>query len=258
MADRKTIPGKFVWFELETNDTKRAQAFYGELLGWKTQAFPMGQFSYEMILAGETLDTMIGGYAPPKGDRSSAWIASVSVDDVDVAAKAAAANGGKVLEAPADVPTVGRSARIADPQGAEIHVFKSLRGDPPDGPADPGRFFWNELHTTDPVSAVAFYEKVVGYTHRSVDMGPGGTYHILSSGGVDRAGATNHLSPKLRPHWLPYVLVDDPDATLARAQKLGATLPMSPEDIPGVGRFGVIKDPTGAILALMKPLPRAT
>jgi len=256
MADRKTIPGKFVWFELETSDTKKAQGFYGELLGWKTQGFPMGGHTYEMILTGETLDTMIGGYAPPKGP-GSAWIASVSVDDVDRAAKAAAAAGGKVLDPPTDIPTVGRSARIADPQGAEINVFKSDRGDPPDGPASAGQFFWNELHTSAPEAALAFYEKVVGFAHRAVDMGPGGTYHILSSGGADRGGATGHPSEGRRPHWLAYVLVEDPDATLARAKKLGAIVRVGPEDIPGVGRFGVIEDPTGASLALMKPLPRA-
>jgi predicted enzyme related to lactoylglutathione lyase len=255
MADRKTIPGKFVWFELETKDTAKAKGFYGELLGWKAQAFPMGQVTYDMILAGESLDTMIGGYAPPKRD-GSAWVASVSVNDVDAAAKAALANGGKVLEAPADVPTVGRSARIADPQGAELHVFKSDRGDPPDGPVDPGRFFWNELHTSDPERAIAFYEKVVGFTHRSVEMPQSGAYHILSQGGVDRGGVTGHLRAGLRPHWLPYVLVDDPDATLARAKKLGATIEIGPADIPDTGRFGVIQDPTGAVLALMKPLPR--
>jgi hypothetical protein len=31
---------------------------------------------------------------------------------------------------------------------------------------------------------------------------------------------------------------------------------MNPEDIPGVGRFGVLQDPTGAVLAIAKPLPR--
>jgi hypothetical protein len=34
-----------------------------------------------------------------------------------------------------------------------------------------------------------------------------------------------------------------------------ATIPFGPEDIPGVGRFGVLEDPTGAVLAIMKPLP---
>lgn len=71
MSDRKSLPGKFVWFELVSKNAKRAQAFYGEVLGWKAQAFPMGDQSYEMIHAG---DTMIGGYTTPKSERQpSHW-----------------------------------------------------------------------------------------------------------------------------------------------------------------------------------------
>jgi predicted enzyme related to lactoylglutathione lyase len=257
MSDRKLLPGKFVWFELVSRDAKKAQAFYGEALGWKVAPFPMGDVTYEMILAGDTLDTMIGGYAAPKSDRQpSHWISYVSVEDVDAAAKSAAANGGKVVEAPFDAPGVGRMARIADPQGAELSLFKNATGDPADAPESPGpRFCWNELHTTDTTKAVSFYEKVVGFSHRSMDMGPGGIYHILSKGGVDRGGVTSHLPAGVPPHWLPYVAVDDVDATIARARKLGATIPVSPKDIPGVGRFGVMVDPTSAILAIIKPLP---
>ena len=109
MADRKPLPGKFVWFELVSRDAKRAQAFYGEVLGWRVEGFPMGDRTYEMIFAG---DTMIGGYAEPKSGRQrSHWISYVSVEDVDAAAQAAAANGGKVVEAPYDIPSVGRAAR---------------------------------------------------------------------------------------------------------------------------------------------------
>jgi predicted enzyme related to lactoylglutathione lyase len=255
--NRAPLPGKFVWFEHVSKDAKRAQGFYGEVLGWRVQAFPMGAFTYEMILTGEALDTMIGGYAAPKHERQpSHWISYVSVEDVDAAAKLATANGGKVLEAPYDTPEVGRMARIADPQGAELCLFKSINGDPPDTQGADRRFFWNELHTSDPQKALAFYEKVVGFSHRGMDMGPGGVYHIVSKGGVERGGVTHHLQSGAAPHWLPYVSVDDTDATIARAKKNGATIPMPPEDIPGVGRFGVLQDPTGALLAIMKPLPR--
>ena len=58
-----------------------------------------------------------------------------------------------------------------------------------------------------------------------------------------------------RPHWLPYVAVEDADATIARARKLGGTICFGPEDIPNVGRFGVLQDPTGAALAVLKPFP---
>jgi predicted enzyme related to lactoylglutathione lyase len=66
---------------------------------------------------------------------------------------------------------------------------------------------------------------------------------------------TGHLPAGKQPHWLPYVAVDDVDATIARARKLGALIPVVPEDIPGIGRFSVLEDPTGAVLAVMKPLP---
>jgi len=258
MSDRKPLPGKFVWFELVSADAKKAQPFYGEVLGWKVMPFPMGNFTYEMIATGDTPDTMIGGYAPPRKDRQpSHWISYVSVEDVDATAKAAIMNGGRVIEAPADIPGVGRTARIAGPDGAEFCLLKNATGDAPDQPtARPGSFFWNELHTSDPAKALAFLEKVVGFSHRSMDMGPSGTYHILSKGGVDRGGVTSHLPTGTPAHWLPYVASDDVDATVARAKRLGAKIPMPPEDIPGVGRFGVLQDPTGAVLAIMKPMPR--
>jgi predicted enzyme related to lactoylglutathione lyase len=126
----------------------------------------------------------------------------------------------------------------------------------PDTDATRGRFFWNELHTSDPTAALRFYEKVLGFSHRSVDMGPAGKYHILSRGGVDRGGVTSHLPAGAPPHWLPYVFVDNVDDAIARARKLGGKILTGAEDIPGIGRFGVLEDPTGAALAIMKPLPR--
>jgi predicted enzyme related to lactoylglutathione lyase len=63
------------------------------------------------------------------------------------------------------------------------------------------------------------------------------------------------LPPGVPPHWLPYVFVDDADATIAKAKKGGGTVQFGPENIPGIGRFGVIQDPTGAVIAVMKPRP---
>jgi hypothetical protein len=182
---------------------------------------------------------------------------------VDATTKAAAAEGGKVVEPPSDIPEVGRRARIADPLGAELCLFRGVKGDPPDpGMAHggfpsttAGHWLWNELHTTDPARALAFYEKVLGFSHRAMDMGRGRVYHIISKSGVDRGGVTGDLPRGVAPHWLPYVAVDDADATLTRAKKLGGRIHVDPEDIPGVGRFGVVEDPTGATLAVMKPQP---
>ena len=184
------------------------------------------------------------------------WIAYISVDDVDAAVAKASSLGGKVIEPPSDIPGVGRRARIADPQGAEICLLKNVAGDRPDVTKAPnGWFFWNELHTSDPTGAVAFYQAVIGYSHSTMDS-PAGAYHVVEMEGVGRGGVTGHLAPGAAPHWLPYVSVDDVDAAIARAKRLGARIPMPPEDIAGIGRLSVLQDPTGAVLAVMKPLPR--
>jgi predicted enzyme related to lactoylglutathione lyase len=78
-ADRKPLPGKFVWFEHVSRDAKKAQKFYGEVLGWKVE--PFGDSDYDMILAGDTLDTMIGGSTEAeKGRERPHRIVYVSVE----------------------------------------------------------------------------------------------------------------------------------------------------------------------------------
>lgn len=256
MSDTRLLPGKFVWFELLSHDAPRAQAFYAEVLGWKIRGCPIGDDSYNMIFTGDTPDTMIGGFGAPRGaGERSRWLSYVSVDDVDAAAKAALAGGGTVVDPPFDLPDIARCARITDPHGAELCLFRRVHGDPPDAPADlPGRIFWNELHTPDATRSLAFYEQVVGFSHHTMGDGPD-TYHILLRDGVARGGVTSHLPAGAPPHWLPYVEVQDADATLARARRHGATIAVDATDIPGIGRFGVFADPTGAVLAVMRSLP---
>jgi predicted enzyme related to lactoylglutathione lyase len=245
------LNGKFVWFELVSRDAKKAQAFYGEVFGWKVESYPMGTFTYEMIKAG---DGTVGGYATLTEGKPH-WLAHVSVADVDQAAKAAVAGGGKAIAPAQDIPNVGRMQRIADPFGAELSLYRSASGDAADAPAKDGEFYWNELHTTEPAKSLAFYEKVVGYTHEDMTMGPS-TYHVINAAGAARGGimASNMGEPT---SWLPYVQVADTDATLARAKRNGATELVPTTDIPGIGRFAVIADPVGAAIAFIKPAPKS-
>ena len=57
------------------------------------------------------------------------------------------------------------------------------------------------------------------------------------------------------PHWLVYFAVEDCDAAVQKASGLGANVIKPAEDIPGVGRFAILKDPQGAAFALLKPQP---
>jgi len=243
-------PGTFVWFELVTPNASKAQAFYGEVLGWKVEKFPMEGFTYEMIKAG---DRTIGGYAQPRLDAPPHWISYVAVVDVDAAVAKAVARGGKVVQPAADTPTVGRMARIADPFGAQLFLFRSSQGESSDWTPTAGQFGWNELWTPDAKKALAFYEEVVGWTHKDMDMGPGGTYHVLESDGKSRGGVMTSQDPKAPPMWLPYVNVTDADAVTGRAKKLGGKVIAPPSDIPDIGRFAILADPDGAVFAVIKP-----
>jgi hypothetical protein len=55
------------------------------------------------------------------------------------------------------------------------------------------------------------------------------------------------------PHWLAYIGVRDVDEAARRASDLGATVHVSPQDIPDVGRFAVLADPQGASFAIYAP-----
>src|ERR1035437_9827858 len=56
-----------------------------------------------------------------------------------------------------------------------------------------------------------------------------------------------------RPGWIGYVAVDDVDAIAARIKAAGGRIHHGPDNIPDVGRFAVVADPQGAVIALFKP-----
>jgi len=50
-----------------------------------------------------------------------------------------------------------------------------------------------------------------------------------------------------------YVQVDDLDAYLERAGKLGGKTLVPPTEVPGMGRFARLADPEGTMVGLWKP-----
>jgi predicted enzyme related to lactoylglutathione lyase len=247
------LPGKFVWFEHVSNDVGKASEFYSALCGWTVQSMPMGEQPYHMIMNGSDA---IGGFRSGEPGMPSHWGSYLSVTDVDRSFAAATAAGANGLMPPVDFGNVGRAAVIADPTGAAVSLWKGAQGDPADVDKTlVGGWFWNELFSPDAAAAVAFYEKVFGFSHDAMDMGPQGTYYVLKdTAGKPRAGVMQQPSNMRVPaHWLPYVHVADCDAALAKATTLGARQTLvAPTDIPNVGRFAVLLDPLGAAIAVIK------
>lgn len=246
--------GKVVWYELRTRQPARAREFYAELVGWSVRESPTpgGEGSYVMFAAGERT---LAGISPLREDEAGtppSWLPYVSVEDVDATAARAEAGGGRVLVPPMDVFGMLRLTVIADPQGGVIAAMRSAESDPPDEDQGPGGFVWTEYFSPDVPASLAFYRAVFGWDVQEMAM-PAGTYHVLVSCGKPRAGLMAAPTPEVPPSWLPYVGVADVDATVALATARGAEVCSPPMDIPEIGRFAVLADPEGAVIAVMKP-----
>ncbi len=59
------------------------------------------------------------------------------------------------------------------------------------------------------------------------------------------------MPAEVPPYWQGTVGVDDCDATMAKAVALGGKVVAPAMDIPNVGRFGIVADPTGAVVGVM-------
>jgi len=118
-----------------------------------------------------------------------------------------------------------------------------------------GRIVWHELLTPDPQRSIDFYTKLTGWTMAQFPSPSGEPYYILSgSDGQGVAGVMKMPPDAQGPScWMMYLLSENIDADVAKAQKAGAQVWVKPTDIPTVGRFGVLSDPQGAMFAMMQP-----
>ncbi|HEX9107896.1 MAG TPA: VOC family protein [Longimicrobiales bacterium] len=119
-----------------------------------------------------------------------------------------------------------------------------------------GRFVWHELYTTDTAAARQFYQRVTGWGVQDFPMEGMDSYTMWMNGETP-VGGMMVLPEQARqmgapPHWLGYISTPDVDATWAEAQKRGATNIMGPHTAASVGRWVILKDPQGALVAFFK------
>jgi uncharacterized protein len=245
--------GNFVWYENLTKDPKAAIAFYTEVIGWKTQPFGEGS-DYVMWVGSQG---PLGGVmtlpdAAAKMGAPPHWIGNVKVANVDATVASTKKMGGKVYKEAEDIPTVGRFAVIADPQGAAISVFQAQGAMEAHDVAKEGEFCWNELLTSDSAAAVKFYTELFGWKIlEEMDMGAMGTYRIFGIGDKRIGGMmTTPKGAPMPPMWLYYTETRNLDAAIGRATKKGAKVMNGPMDVPGGGRIAQLMDPLGAAFAL--------
>ena len=113
----------------------------------------------------------------------------------------------------------------------------------------PNPFVHVELNTTDVGKAKSFYDALFDWKLEDMPMSDG-AYTMIQVGEGTGGGLMKHPVPNAPSTWLAYVLVSDVSASTAKAKSLGATVLKDVTEVPGMGRFSVIADPTGAALGL--------
>ena len=109
-------------------------------------------------------------------------------------------------------------------------------------------FVYLELYTSDVDKAKKFYTGLFDWKTKEIPM-PGG-YSMLEVGGGPGGGMLKNMIPNTPSHWMVYVGVDDVEAATKKAQGLGAKVMKGKTEVPGMGWFTMITDPTGAAIAL--------
>lgn len=107
-----------------------------------------------------------------------------------------------------------------------------------------------ELQTRDVEKSKKFYTGMFGWKLEDI---AGMDYTIINVGEGTGGGMMKKPLPDIPDNWLPYVLVDDVRASTKKAQALGAKIAKDVTEVPGMGWFSVILDPTGAAFGLWQP-----
>jgi uncharacterized protein len=117
-----------------------------------------------------------------------------------------------------------------------------------------GRFVWHQLMTRDVPGAKKFYARLVGWKALPWPLDP--AYTVCHSDAGPVAGIMEipvDLPGEVPSHWLQYIGTRDVDGMADAAVRAGGSIVKAPSDMQGAGRYAVLKDPQGAVFAIIDP-----
>jgi hypothetical protein len=252
------LPG---WIDLGSPDPDASAAFYGRVFDWTSEEM-MGPSDegpgYWMLRKDGKAVGGLGGLMDPSAKPD--WTTYVRVPDAAAAVATAEANGAKVRVPPMQIAEQGFLAQLTDPNGAEFAVWQPGEWTGFEICCADDSMLWAELWTRDPGAAKAFYPAVFGwqvapYTDDSME---GGGYDMWTEQPSDPMAAFGGImtiaddAPVRDEKWIPYFMVADADATVARATAAGGSVLIPASDAPP-GRLGLLADQFGARFAFLQP-----
>jgi predicted enzyme related to lactoylglutathione lyase len=249
-----TLLGRPLWYELMTTDSKAAEPFYRDVIGWSSAPFEGSPQPYTMFSRSGNVP-VAGLMTTPEGMNAPPfWAMYVGVPKLEEAAAHIKRLGGKECSPVIDVPTVGRMQMMSDPQGAAFYIYEPATTEfAPEGAPEVGEGSWHELMTTDAPAAMKFYTEVFGWQpSEAMDMGPLGTYqmfnrpHGMIGGMMNKPPELAHVPP----NWQIYFRVPDINAAVDRIKANGGQILNGPMEVPGGDWIVNAMDPQGAAFAL--------
>ncbi|MGQ0680599.1 MAG: VOC family protein [Actinomycetota bacterium] len=115
---------------------------------------------------------------------------------------------------------------------------------------------WIDLTVDDAARVKEFYMEVVGWAPDPINMGGYADYNMISPADGTPVASISHpraTSISMPPQWLVYVEVQNLEASIRSCLELGGSMVSWPKDMVEPGkRWCVVKDPAGAVLALVE------
>lgn len=118
----------------------------------------------------------------------------------------------------------------------------------------PGTIVWTDLTVPDAESVRDFYRSVIGWRPQAVDMKGYEDFVMTAPESGDGVAGVCHArgeNKDLPAQWLIYVAVEDLEASIVQCHRLGGAVLAGPRPL-GEARYCVIRDPAGAVCALIQ------
>ena len=116
-----------------------------------------------------------------------------------------------------------------------------------------GRVMWFELPADDPKRAIAFYEKVFGWTIVKWE-GPF-DYWQITTGPDDQPGINGAITPRMTREQVTTdtIAVESIDDSLEQIVAAGGTITQPKQAIPGIGYIAYCTDTEGNLFGVIQP-----
>ncbi|MFF4575149.1 VOC family protein [Streptomyces sp. NPDC001410] len=234
------------WADAMFTDVEGAKSFYGEVLGWTFGEAASEHGNYTQAYAnGKAVAAVVPPV--PGQEGQSQWCLYFASPDAAATAARIRDNGGEVLMEPMQVGDFGTMCLALEPSGAVFGVWQAGAHEGFEATAVPGAYTWAEVFTRDPDKTDTFLTAVFPYAAKQLED-DGVDFRVFNLGDdtvLGRMRMTDEFPPEVPSYINVYFGVDDCDAAVARATKLGGILRFGPMGSP-FGRFAALSDPQGA------------